>query len=376
LTVPLARTAVVATTAAVLLAAAGCGKDDHKTSGAKSIKVTLTDGGCVPAPHSVSAGAFRFDIDSKTTKSTEFELLKGNKIMGEKENLTKGLSGNFSLRLAEGEYTAYCPGAKKEKTKFTVTKGGGGASADPAVKSALDAATGQYHDYVVDQATQLVANTKAFTAAVRAGDLAKAKSLYGAPRLNYERIEPVAESFGDLDPAIDARIDDVSDPTRWTGFHRLEKALWADQNLAGTAPVADQLDSDTQKLLDLVKKETYQPAQLANGATELLNEVGKTKITGEEERYSRFDLLDIAANVQGSQQAFTFLIPALQKLDPTLVTTVNDRFATVTGQVEAHRQGDGYAPYTALTPDQVKQLSQAVDAVAEPLSTVAGKVTV
>ena len=374
---PLARTAVVAATAAALLASVACSKkDDPKSSGAKSIKVTLTDAGCVPDPHTVPAGALRFDVDSMTTKSTEFEILKGTRIMGEKENLTKGLSGNFSLRLAEGEYTAYCPGAKKEKTKFTVTKGAAHASADPAVRAALDAATRQYHDYVADQAAQLVTNTKAFTDAVRAGDLAKAKALYGAPRLNYERIEPVAESFGDLDPAIDARIDDVSDPTRWTGFHRLEKALWADQNLTGAAPIADKLDADTQKLLEQVKKESYQPAQLANGATELLNEVGKTKITGEEERYSHLDLLDIAANTQGSQQAFTFLIPALQKLDPALVTTVNDRFATVTAQVEGHRQGDGYAPYTALTPDQVKQLSQAVDAVAEPLSTVAGKVTV
>ena len=40
-------------------------------------------------------------------------------------------------------------------------------------------------------------------------NVAKAKALYPAARIPYERIEPVAESFGDLDPRIDARENDV-----------------------------------------------------------------------------------------------------------------------------------------------------------------------
>ena len=51
--------------------------------------------------------------------------------------------------------------------------------------------------------------TKPFVAAVVAGNVAKAKALYPAARIPYERIEPVAESFGDLDPRIDARENDV-----------------------------------------------------------------------------------------------------------------------------------------------------------------------
>ena len=63
--------------------------------------------------------------------------------------------------------------------------------------------------------------------------MAKAKELFAPARYHYETIEPVAESFGDLDPAIDARIDDVDDPARWTGFHRLEKMLWVDDTTKG-----------------------------------------------------------------------------------------------------------------------------------------------
>ena len=37
----------------------------------------------------------------------------------------------------------------------------------------------------------------------------------------------MAESFGDLDPAIDAREGDVP-ADEWTGFHPLEQALWVE----------------------------------------------------------------------------------------------------------------------------------------------------
>ena len=73
--------------------------------------------------------------------------------------------------------------------------------------------------------------TTAFTNAVRAGDVAKARKLFPTAREPYERIEPVAESFGDSIPEIDARAGDVPAAT-WTGFHRLEKMLWVDNATA------------------------------------------------------------------------------------------------------------------------------------------------
>ena len=59
----------------------------------------------------------------------------------------------------------------------------------------------------------------------------------------YERIEPTAEAFGDLDPKIDFReVDAVADGLDWTGFHRIEKDLWP--------PAAGDLNSDGQDALD------------------------------------------------------------------------------------------------------------------------------
>jgi iron uptake system component EfeO len=243
------------------------------------------------------------------------------------------------------------------------------------VAAALTDATTRYQQYVAAEVDKLVPATKKFTDAVRAGNLEAAKAAFAPARSYYEEVEPVAESFGDLDPDIDARIDDVDNPADWTGFHRLEKALWADKSAKGMAPVATKLDADVAKLKTLVATVKFQPAQLANGATELLNEVASSKITGEEDRYSHTDLSDFEANVGGAQEAFTLLQPALKIIDPTLSSNVQTQFAAVLDSIKPYKKGGTYVDYTTVTEDQRRVLTQKVDALAEPLSQVAAKVT-
>ena len=214
-------------------------------------------------------------------------------------------------------------------------------------------------------------------AALDARNLTKAKSLYGTVRSHYEAIEPVAESFGDFDPKIDARADDVEDPKDWTGFHRIENILWPKGTTDGTAALGDRLLSDVKLLQTKVKTLEYQPAQMANGAVELLNEVAASKITGEEDRYSHTDLSDLAANVAGAKQAFTLVRPILvERGNGALAKTIDGRFTSVDDALRGYRRSTPlkFALYGSLTPDDRRQLASAVDALAEPLSRVAAKV--
>lgn len=363
---------------------AGCGSSGGSASGgggAQSVVVTITDAGCEPSVKAVDAGPVTFRIENAGADAiSEAELLSGDRIVGEKENLAPGLSGSFSLNLAPGTYTLYCPGGKgAEKVPFTVNPGSSPAPSAAATGNAalLQRGADQYRAYVQQQVAELVIATKAFDDAIRAGDVAAAKRAYAPARAYYERIEPVAESFGDLDPAIDAREGDVDDPATWTGFHRLEKALWVTGSLAGMTPIADGLDANVEKLRTLVQTVRFQPAEIGNGATSLLEEVAKSKITGEEENYSHVDLVDFVANVDGAEQAFAVLEPALKAIDPTLQAQVRSRFDALTAALDAYRTGStatDYRNYTQVTPDQRKALSTLVNALAEPLSKVAGTV--
>jgi iron uptake system component EfeO len=368
----------VAVVTAGLMAACSSGGGDQAAQGAK-VSLPLSDAGCAPQPASIPAGPVSFTVTNNgTAKVTEGEIQKDSRILGEKENITEGISGDFSLRLDPGTYTVYCPGAAQDTTQLTVT-GEGGQSQAPVDASLATATTG-YKQYVVGEVAALVPATKQFTDAVRAGDVAKAQQLFAPARYHYEQIEPVAESFGDLDPAIDLREPDVEPGQDWTGFHRIEKSLWVDRTTAGMAPYADKLDADIGQLQTLVGTAEYQPAQLANGASELLTEVSTSKVTGEEDAFSHTDLSDFDANIAGAQKAFELLKPSLQTKDPALATQLQARFTGITDELAPFRTGEAapgiptYVDYSTVNEAQRRVLADRVNALAEPLSQVSGKV--
>jgi iron uptake system component EfeO len=366
--------AAVALLGAVLAGCSSDKSDDSSGSGdTQVVAVTLSNKGCPPPKSEIAAGPTKFQIKNDGgTKVTEVELVQGDNIIGEKENLAAGFSGSFSLNLRPGDYELNCPGADTERSPLKVTGSAPASNASDAEKQALATAVTDYKTYVQEQVDELVTNTKALQAAIDAGDVEQAKQLYSAPRLNYEQIEPVAESFGDLDPRIDGRAEDFDSPEDFQGFHRIEQALWQDNTTDGMQDIAATLVEDTESLQKLVGTLDIDAAQIANGATELLNEVANSKVSGEEERYSHLDILDMAGNIAGAEKAFNLLKPALEMENKDLATTVTDRFADMDKAMEPYKTADGYALYNTLTDDQVRELSRAVGALAEPLSQVAG----
>jgi iron uptake system component EfeO len=351
---------------------AACGSDsDAAPAGTKKVAVKLTDAGCEPATMKLDAGPTSFEVTSTGTgRVTEFEVLDGSKILGEKENIAPGLSGSFVITLQPGSYTLACPGGKSASTGALTV---GGSAVAPTADKQLQAAVTGYRSYVQTQSQLLLKRTQSFVDAVQSGDVAKAKDLFASARAPYETIEPVAESFGNLDPEIDARVNDVAKGDKWTGFHRIEQALWARNTTKGMSPVAAKLLTDVKRLNTKVATETYEPDQLANGASELLGEVSKSKITGEEDRYSHTDLWDFEANLAGAQTAYELLEPALKARDAKLAATLSARFEAVHKELERIKRGGEFPTYDTVGTAQRRKFSQLVDALAEPLSQVAAK---
>ncbi|WP_338449709.1 iron uptake system protein EfeO [Niallia oryzisoli] len=241
-------------------------------------------------------------------------------------------------------------------------------AATPA-PSELDNVSAEYREYALGEIEQFVQATDAFTQAVIAGNIDQAKELYGPSRMHYERAEPIAEVFGDLDPKIDAREGDVPE-AEWTGYHRIEKGLWVENTTAGYEQYAEQLMKDVTLLRAKVETVDVTPELLVTGAVDLLNEVSTSKVTGEEDRYSHTDLYDFAANVQGAEKIYQLLAPALSEKDAALASEIEKRFADVYSLLDQHKQGENYKLYTELTESEVKDLSLAIDALAEPLSQI------
>jgi iron uptake system component EfeO len=354
----------------LVLFTTACGSSEDAPAGANTVSFQLTDAGCEPRDAQAPAGPIDFEIENAgTSKVTEMEIMDGETILGEKENLSDGLSGSFSLTLDAGKYTIYCPGGDEERGTLTVTgelKAKGSAKADAAVAG--------YREYLEQNADELVAKTKAFVGSLEDEPTnERSEALYVSARKPYERIEPVAEAFGDLDPRIDARENDVP-AGEFEGFHWLERALWIEEDRflvdVDTKPVGERLLDHVEELAEKVETVELQAVQIANGANELLGEVSASKITGEEERYSHTDLVDFEANVEGAEAAFEAVKPLLDETDPELAGEIEADFKAVFAELEPYRQGNGFVSYTELTKADTRKLARSIDTLAEKLSQV------
>jgi iron uptake system component EfeO len=362
----------------VLTAACG-GSDDGEGGGGKAaatdtIPVAASDDACDVEADELPAGTHEFEITNGGSKITEFYVYaEGDRVMAEVENIAPGLSRPLLVELPAGEYETVCkPGMIGDgiRNDLVVT----GEATQLSEDESLAQAGEDYQRYVRSQTAALLEQTTAFTAAVQAGDIPGAQALFPVARTYWERIEPVAESFGDLDPLIDGREGDQEEGQDFTGFHRLEKALWETGDVSDMGPYADDLLANVQEIVARANEVTLDPLQLANGAKALLDEVATGKITGEEDRYSHTDLWDFAANVEGSQAAVQALRPYLEEADAELVAEIDERFAETEEELGQYRAGDGWMLHDQLTQDQLKGLSDSITALTESVSRVAAVV--
>ncbi|GAT00533.1 MULTISPECIES: iron uptake system protein EfeO [Mycolicibacterium] len=346
--------------------------------GAKSTQITVdaSDTECKLSGTTATTGPSTFEVTNNGDKVTEFYVYgEGDRVMGEVENISPGLKRQLIVQLTQpGTYQTSCrPGMVGEGIRgdFVVTGEAVQIDTEGKFKDAADS----YKRYVNSQVDALVPAVEEFVAAVKAKDVAKAKSLYPTSRVYWERIEPVAESFpNDLDPRVDLREADLEPGQKWTGFHALEKQLWVTGLQPDANALGDQLIADVKELQAGVKAPdwTIDSTQIAGGAQGLLDEIAMSKISGEEDIFSHTDLWDFRANVEGSQTAVASVRPILDERDAELGKRVDQRFADVEKLLEKYRDGDGFVSYDKVTEPQRQELSRAIDALSKEVSQVQG----
>ncbi len=316
---------------------AGNTGDAGGSGSSRALTVSSSDTDCELSATEAPAGTLSFDVVNTGGQVTEFYLLgeDGLRIVGEVENIGPQLNRQLVVNAPAGTYVTACkPGMKGNgiRADFTVTQADD--QSDEAVQVSADdqeliaQAQQNYGAYVQDQSDQLLVKTEQFVEAYKAGDDDQARASYADARVHWERIETVAESFGDLDPMMDAREADLEPGQAWTGWHRIEKDLWPQRAQEGgqhytplttkeRATYADDLMANTETLDKRIQKLEFTVDQIANGSRGLLEEVATGKVTGEEEYWSRTDLWDFQANVDGARVGYEGVRPILEAKDPS-----------------------------------------------------------
>ncbi len=375
---PRRRTAATLAIAVIVTALAGCtGGPAAPVAGEARVPVTLTAGGCQPSALTATAGRVVFEVTNGGPDAGEFEILSGTTVVDEVENIVPGFVVNFASRLDGGTYDLICYSLQSPRGSLAVS-GGRAPQASSNVVDAATLATYQeaYETYVRSEAAALITTLAPFVKAVEDGDLEAAKAAYAPSRPAWERIEPVAELFSDLDTRMDAREEDfagcVDDP-EFLGWHRLEKGLWKDNTTEGLGPIAAGLAKDAADLNTRLASMDIEPRVIARGAGELIEEVAQSKLTGEEDRYSQADLWSISANVAGSRKIVDILRPTLQQLDAPYLTAVDAAYAAVDELVGKYADGAGYKPFSAVTAADLSSLQARMAKLSEVLAELPGR---
>ena len=407
------RSPVILASLALTLPLAGC----VENSSGDGIDVQAKEDVCTVATNSVESGTSTFSITNSGERVTEFYVLAddGLRVIAERENITPGSTADLTVQLEPGSYFTACkPGLRGPnvgQAEFTVT--GEPIQYSESDEQRFNEARDNYVAFVKNEVSELLPKVEEFAEAYAAGNDEKAKELYPTTRVHYERIEPIAEALGVLDPRIDYReVDYIAeadqlkedDPTftEWLGFHRMEKDLWppaADTKNADGAParegwepsspskrreIADILVADVEELHttvtspDFAEENDITVDTVSNGAMGLLEEVATTKVTGEENWWSHKDLYDFQANIQGSRIAFDMVKDIAAERGEEgkkLIDEISSRFDNIQELLDQYGSLEtGYVDYDEVDAGQQAKLTRALDALREPLSNLTGTV--
>ena len=342
--------------------------------GSATINLTITDKGCEPTQLTVPPEKVAFKIKNDSKRGVEWEILKDNMVVEERENIIPGFTATLTATLKPTDYEMTCGLLSNPKGKLLVKTAAETLATD--APSNLNRAIATYKTYVADEVDALVSHTRTLVDAVKAGKLAEAQKAYAPAHMYYERIEPIAEVFNDLDKSMDSRADDYEKKeadVNFSGFHRIEYGLFQKKSTDGLNDYADHLMKDVLDLKGRIARLDITPKVLVGGAAELIEEVASKKIAGEEDRYSRTDLWDFQANVDGARKIVTLIGPELKARNPELLTRVESNFGKVDKGLAKYRAKDGgFASYETLKPEDQKMLKGPITVLAEDLSKLRG----
>ena len=372
----------VAVAASALLAIAGLAAFWYASNHARqappkaadnAVTVTIRGNVCEPNEITVPAGRTTFTIVNQSNRALEWEILDGVMVVEERENIAPGFSQTMTVKLQPGDFAITCGLLSNPRGKLRVTPSAA-SEAEAARPSLVNyvGALAEYQTFLRLEAGTLEDAVRALADAVQAGDLRQARALYAPAHQAYKRIEPMAELFADLDTRINARADYFEKreaDAGFTGFHRIEYALYGQNDLKPLAPVVAQLIADIGVLKERLRGLNMPPERLASSASKLLRRVADNLPAGGEDHYGHAELANLQGSYEGTKKIADLLQPLLVKAAPALQKSLDERFAAFDAALAPYREGEGFKP-APLDEAQRKALAEPVRALAEELAKV------
>jgi iron uptake system component EfeO len=337
-----------------------------------TVAVNVTASACDPNELTVPAGRVTFSIHNQGSRALEWEILNGVMVVDERENIAPGFTQRLTTRLEPGDYDITCGLLSNPKGKLHVAALGA-ASARPTQVD-LIGPLAEYRVYASYEVDALVEDTKRFADAVKSGHLDSARALFPVAHAHYARLAPIAVLFPDLDRTIDSRSEDHDKgeaDSGFTGFHRLERSVFAEADPENAGLLADKLVADVAALQGSFEDLAMNPELTIAAAAQVLGKTAPARISGQLDRYSRADLADLQANVEGVKKIVDLFQPLIARADGSLSRALADDFPAIDATLAKYKTTDGaYEPAASLSADDRTALENATRKLAGELALI------
>ncbi|WP_449224406.1 EfeM/EfeO family lipoprotein [Amycolatopsis silviterrae] len=299
-------------------------------------------------------------------------------VYGEVEGLGSGTSRPLQVTLGNGAYAFRClPEDASAIVGPTVTVSGGaerGPGVAPVTQNDLLGPLKSYQAHVTQGLGQLASDVGTLKNAIRGGDRGASQAAWLVAHLDYERLGAAYNAFGDSDKAINgtaAGLPDGVESPDFTGFHRIESGLWHNEDLAALVPVADQLDSDVQKLRKSFADSQVDPNDLGLRAHEIVENALQFELTARTDYGSGTNLATARANLDGTQAVLDVLRPVLAPRYPALSRVDSWMKRTKATLDSAKKSDNSWTPVSQLSAPQRQKLNADVSELTELLAPIA-----
>jgi high-affinity iron transporter len=343
--------------------------------------ITVTEFGCADGWVPPRSGQRELIVDNAGSSVADIALVgAGNSLVyGEVEAMAPGTTRTMTVIVPPGRYRVQCTfseGATLFSGVDTVS-GRPVAGANPYLpvtySEALPAINAYRADVSAGLAT-LATDTDRLRSLADAGQLEQAKSAWLVAHLDYERLGAAYDTFGDFNDEIDGRPNGlplgVHDP-HWSGFLRLEAALWQNQPAATVAFVANLLDDDVHGLVAAFPDQTIDPNDLSLRTHEILENTLQFQLTGETDQGSHTGLATALANVEGTEMTLTAIAPLLARRSPALLAAATTGLHHLATLLDSFQQPGGtWTPVQALTEAQRQGVDGTIGSLLETLSPI------
>lgn len=234
-----------------------------------------------------------------------------------------------------------------------------------------------YLEFVTEQVNKMVIQLEILQQSIQNGDLKQAQDAYVLAHQDYERIRPIVILFGNTDRTINARADyflDQENDYRFVGFHLVEYQLFKLKNLKDAQASSNELLMKARDLQKRLQVETIEIPKLVQSSADFIEMILETKLAGKENIYSRSDIADIAANIQGSEEIIKVLTPFITT---ETLENIKSNFAKINEIINSYQlDNNKYQVYDQLNSNDKNVLYSLLTQQAELLATLRAQINV